>query len=422
MKFKKTAMSTALEEMLAFPEEQVEPLTEEEVQVFEDTEGDELVEGINVAVEAIEQLECLIATMESAKVDPNFGKYNLPVYQNSLESICKSLGVKLTTVSQEAFGDDTVLSTEGLKDMASKVIETIKALVARFVTWFKNTYTSKNAVMLKMAKGHVSSLSKLNAANWNAKAPTMVPSKMFCGLYYHYGSGHFKDLDHITSLVFKNIPVLDKTIGELSAATKTMDGLISGNKEDYNEVVETLLTRFVDTFGPKARYHEYSEMMKNEDDDRHVTERNTIVLDSVGEFSAMERICKEFVSKGFHLHNGVVDDICGTLLKLCGKLRGLEQKGTVIPPGIYKSIREAANGASNLCTARFETLWQTNRLIGVAMRAGVGDKPFTENVPYSKLGRHVAGYNTAGEPFNQHQQTHQQNNDHYFQQQQMNNF
>jgi hypothetical protein len=132
-------MSAALEEMMAFPEEQVEPLTEEEVQVFEDTEGDELVKGINVAVEAIEQLECLIATMESAKEDPNFGKYNLPVYQNSLESICKSLGVKLTGLSQEAFNDDVVLSTEGLKDMANKVLQTIKDLLARLVTWFKNS-------------------------------------------------------------------------------------------------------------------------------------------------------------------------------------------------------------------------------------------------------------------------------------------
>lgn len=41
MKFKKTAMSAALEEMLAFPEPEAEPLTEEEVQVFEDTEGDD---------------------------------------------------------------------------------------------------------------------------------------------------------------------------------------------------------------------------------------------------------------------------------------------------------------------------------------------------------------------------------------------
>ena len=73
-------MSAALEEMMAFPDPVVEPLTEEEVKVFEDTEGDELVEGINVAVEAIEQLECLIATMESAKADQNFGKYNLPLY------------------------------------------------------------------------------------------------------------------------------------------------------------------------------------------------------------------------------------------------------------------------------------------------------------------------------------------------------
>ena len=415
-------MSAALEEMMAFPEEQVEPLTEEEVQVLEDTEGEDLVEDITVAVEAIEQLECLITTMEAAALDTNFGKYNLPLYQNSLESICKSLGVKLTGLSQEAFSDSAVLSTEGLKDMASKVIETIRALVARFVTWFKNTYTSKNAIMLKMAKGHVSSMSKLNAANWNSKAPTMIPSKIFCGLYYHYGSGHFKDLDHITSLVFKNITVLDKTIEELKSATKTMNSLISGKKEDYNEVTSTLLSRFVDTFGPKARYHEYSEMMKNENDDRHITERNTIVLDSVGEFSAMEKICKEFVSKGFHLHNNVVDDICGMLLDICGKLRDLERNGVVIPSGIYKSMREAASGASNLTTARYETLWQTNRLIGVAMRAGVGDKPFTENVPYSKLGRHNAGYNTAGEPFNQHQQIHQQNNDHYFQQQQMNNF
>lgn len=34
MKFKKTAMSAALEEIMAFPEEQVEPLTEEEVPVI----------------------------------------------------------------------------------------------------------------------------------------------------------------------------------------------------------------------------------------------------------------------------------------------------------------------------------------------------------------------------------------------------
>ena len=38
---KRNAMAAALEEMMAFPEPAVEPLTEEEVQVFEDTEGEE---------------------------------------------------------------------------------------------------------------------------------------------------------------------------------------------------------------------------------------------------------------------------------------------------------------------------------------------------------------------------------------------
>lgn len=376
MKFKKTAMSAALEEMLAFPEEQVEPLTEEEVQVFEDTEGDELVKGINVAVEAIEQLECLIATMGSAKEDPNFGKYNLPLYQNSLENICKSLGVKLIAVSQEAFGEDAVLSTEGLKDMASKVIQTIKAMLVRFVTWFKNNFTTKNAAIMRMAKGNMTSFSKLNSTDWNPKATVFHRSEILCGFYYHQTKSTFNNLAALQHLISQDIPKIDDCIGKLDIATGAMKDIMGDKPEDFHFIISELLVRYAKEVGADASYRQYAERIRsgNADDNRDPTKLKSVAVQEVGDFHSVEKVCKDFTASHYdYSHDHHVTRIGDAVAAILSHIESLEKQGAAVPASVFRPIRGAVHAVNYLCTIRNELLYQANVVIGKALRAGVGD-------------------------------------------------
>ena len=106
-------------------------------------EGKELVEAIDVATEAYHDLEVLVTAMESAKVDPNFGKYNLPLYRSSLEGIYSRLGLSVKRISTESFDDSQVLSVEGLGKVLHSVAKTIKDLIAKFIAWLKGALPQK---------------------------------------------------------------------------------------------------------------------------------------------------------------------------------------------------------------------------------------------------------------------------------------
>ena len=371
---KRNAMAAALEEMMAFPEPAVEPLTEEEVQVFEDTEGDDLVKGIDVAVEAIEQLECLIATMESAKADPNFGKYNLPVYQNSLESICKNLGVKLTTVSQEAFGDDTVLSTEGLKDMVNKVIETIKALVARFVTWFKNTYTNKNAVIMKFAKNNVTQLSKLNKENWDPEAVVCYYDTMFCGFFYPVGKGELQSVAVIEKYLDIYVKDMSNQVEAVQDAIDKLDSMLPCSKEKFEGAIKDEVSRFAELVGPASKIHTYVRMAKNEDDSREGGRGNKNHTNiTVGSFSDMEKICSYLANNTRHNWGGRVNTIASKINTVLKALEKMQADGVNIDNSILTTISKSITAVSFVFQDTAELMYHANRIVEKALRAGVGE-------------------------------------------------
>ncbi len=371
---KRNAMAAALEEIMAFPEPTVEPLTEEEVQVFEDTEGDDLVKGIDVAVEAIEQLECLIATMESAKADPNFGKYNLPVYQNSLESICKNLGVKLTTVSQEAFGDDTVLSTEGLKDMVNKVIETIKALLARFVTWFKNTYTSKNAVIMKFAKNNVTQLSKLNKENWDPEAVVCYYDTMFCGFFYPVGKGELRSVAVIEKYLDIYVKDMSNQVEAVQDAIVKLDSMLPCSKEKFEGAIKDEVSRFAELVGPASKIHTYVTLAKNEDDSREGGRGNKDHTNiTVGSFSDMEKICNYLATNTRQIWGGRVNTIASKINTVLKALEKMQADGVNIDNSILTTISKSITAVSFVFHDTAELMYHANRIVEKALRAGVGE-------------------------------------------------
>lgn len=367
-------MSVALEEMLALPGENVEPLTEEEAKVFEDTEGEELVEDITVAIEAIEQLECLITTMEAAAQDPNFGKYNLPVYQNSLESICKSLGTKVTGLSQEAFSDSVVLSTEGLKDMASKVIETIKALLARLMTWFKNTYTSKNAVILKFAKNNVIQLSKLNKENWNPEAVVSYYDTMFCGFFYPVGKGSLKSVAVMEQYLDRYVTDMNNQIEAVQDAINKLSSKLPCTKEKFEGAIREEVSGFAELVGPASKIHSYVTLAKNEDDNREGGPGNKNHTNiTVGSFSDMEKVCTYLKNHNQHNWGGRINTIASEINSILRALEKMQADGVNIDNSILSAISKSITAVSFVFHDTAELMYHGNRIVEKALRAGVGE-------------------------------------------------
>jgi len=101
----------------------------------DEREGKELLDGIEKADEFLTGMESLIATMEAAQADPQFGKYNLPLYHKEAVRLHKLMGLSTFGMSTENFESEYVLSTEGFKETASKVWEAFKAMVKRFLDW-----------------------------------------------------------------------------------------------------------------------------------------------------------------------------------------------------------------------------------------------------------------------------------------------
>ena len=99
------------------------------------SEGEVLAGDIAKTDEFLVGLECLIATMEAAALDQNFGKYNLPLYHNEAKRLMGSLRLSTFGLSTENYESPYVLSTEGFKETASKVWQAFKDMIKRFFEW-----------------------------------------------------------------------------------------------------------------------------------------------------------------------------------------------------------------------------------------------------------------------------------------------
>ena len=99
------------------------------------SEGEVLAGDIAKTDEFLVGLECLIATMEAAALDHNFGKYNLPLYHNEAKRLMCSMGISTFGLSTENYESPYVLSTEGLKETAGKVWQAFKDMLKRFFEW-----------------------------------------------------------------------------------------------------------------------------------------------------------------------------------------------------------------------------------------------------------------------------------------------
>ena len=99
------------------------------------SEGEVLAGDIAKTDEFLVGLESLIATMEAAALDTNFGKYNLPLYHNEAKRLMGSLRLSTFGLSTENYDSPYVLSTEGFKETAGKVWQAFKDMLKRFYEW-----------------------------------------------------------------------------------------------------------------------------------------------------------------------------------------------------------------------------------------------------------------------------------------------
>ena len=99
------------------------------------SEGEVLAGDIAKTDEFLVGLECLIATMEAAALDQNFGKYNLPLYHNEAKRLMGSMRLSTFGLSTENYDSPYVLSTEGFKETASKVWRAFQDMIKRFFEW-----------------------------------------------------------------------------------------------------------------------------------------------------------------------------------------------------------------------------------------------------------------------------------------------
>ena len=67
------------------------------------SEGEVLAGDIAKTDEFLVGLECLIATMEAAALDQNFGKYNLPLYHNEAKRLLCSMRLSTFGLSTENY-------------------------------------------------------------------------------------------------------------------------------------------------------------------------------------------------------------------------------------------------------------------------------------------------------------------------------
>ena len=118
------------------------------------SEGEVLAGDIAKTDEFLVGLECLITTMEAAALDPNFGKYNLPLYHNEAKRLLSSIRLSSFGLSTENYDSPYVLSTEGFKETASKVWQAFRDMVDHFLKWLESKFSkgSKSEKIIEKAE------------------------------------------------------------------------------------------------------------------------------------------------------------------------------------------------------------------------------------------------------------------------------
>ena len=93
----------------------------------EDLERADLLEGIKIASEAVSDLTVLSTALEAASTDGNFGKYNLPLYSNQVDAVCRKLQVVPIKLSVESLST----SAEAVSNLLTIVQSTLVYLQKR---------------------------------------------------------------------------------------------------------------------------------------------------------------------------------------------------------------------------------------------------------------------------------------------------
>ena len=93
----------------------------------EEIEKADMLEGIKIATEAVADLTVLSTALEAASTDGNFGKYNLPLYSNQVDAVCRKLQVVPIKLSVESLST----SAEAVSNLLTIVQSTLVDLQKR---------------------------------------------------------------------------------------------------------------------------------------------------------------------------------------------------------------------------------------------------------------------------------------------------
>lgn len=384
-----------------------------------DEEAEKLFADINTAMESLDDLELLVSSMEAAQADPHFGKYNLPLYKSMLDQTCAKLQLSGTALSVESFGPQNVLSTEGVKEVISKLYGVIKELLARLVTWFKNTFTAKNAVMLRIAKGNVNALSKLNKTSWNGDTSASFKSKSVCGLIFAKTSGHCKNFRELKDLLDGWDKQIEHYQVDIFDSLQILKSAVRKQPEDQEKPLGDLEEGILGgknnpgSYVNKAR--EFMRLAGNEQDKRPNEEKDYVVLDSLGSFEDMKHFCQklEHDKKVRSMDNGLQEiiDTCDDLIKKVNKTLNDNPNSA----RICRHVQNALSSAYAFNHLRAELLFQTHRALEVSLRAGAGDKNGSSYSAYQHqqndqqfMQQHNQNHHQAVQQHNQDMLHHQQ--------------
>jgi hypothetical protein len=93
----------------------------------EEIEKADMLEGIKIATEAVADLTVLSTALEAASTDGNFGKYNLQLYSNQVDAVCRKLQVVPIKLSVESLST----SAEAVSNLLTIVQSTLVDLQKR---------------------------------------------------------------------------------------------------------------------------------------------------------------------------------------------------------------------------------------------------------------------------------------------------
>lgn len=193
-------------------------------------EGKELVEAIDIATEAYHDLEVLVTAMESAKIDPNFGKYNLPLYRSSMEAIFDRLGLSVKQVSTESFDDSQILSVEGLGKVLQGIGKTIKDLIAKFIAWMKSVFGQKSEKAIEKTKEVGETLSNVEKATWDKNASFSTHAFAVCSAA---GKNDFNSLTEFVEIAEDEVKRLGSILANILRTVSSVNREWDTNADGY---------------------------------------------------------------------------------------------------------------------------------------------------------------------------------------------